>query len=145
MRGLKAPRPIDDARPVNRAPHSGARRERTPRAGRIGSYEDFWPYYLEAHGRPMNRALHYAGTAESLAFLLAFLVVGDPWLLPGFVFGGYAFAWAGHALVEGNRPATFRYPLWSLVSDARMCGLALTGRLGRELARVRAVRPEQSM
>lgn len=47
----------------------------------------------------------------------------------GAVAFAYAFAWIGHFVVEGNRPATFTYPLWSLAGDFRMCGRMWTGAL----------------
>jgi hypothetical protein len=102
---------------------------------RIGSFAEFWPYYLGEHRRPGTRALHLIGTTLALGFLVVAVVQRLPWLLLGALLSGYAFAWVGHFAVEHNRPATFRYPMWSLAADWKMWGLAVTGGLGPELRR----------
>jgi hypothetical protein len=44
------------------------------------------------------------------------VVAAAPVVLAGVV-GAYACAWVGHFRVERNRPATFRYPVWSFLCD----------------------------
>jgi hypothetical protein len=99
------------------------------------SFAEFWPYYLAQHRNPHTRALHYAGLALALVILAAAWIF-DFWhgaVLA--VVAGYGLAWLGHALAERNLPATFKFPLWSLMGEFRMAGLAATGRLNSELKR----------
>ena len=108
----------------------------------IRSYRQFWPYYLAEHSRPGTRALHYLGTGVGLVLLALAILLADWRALAAALIAGYGFAWAGHAFIEGNRPATFRHPLWSFISDLRMAGLWASGRLNAELAR-HTVEPRQ--
>lgn len=100
---------------------------------RIATLEDFWPYYLRQHSKPVTRAFHYGGSTLAFLTLIAALALRSPWLFVAAVLAGYAPAWIGHSLIERNRPATFTHPVWSLISDFRMYGLWLMGRLGPEL------------
>jgi hypothetical protein len=99
------------------------------------TYTKFWPIYLSMHRDPRSRTLHYIGTSAAVA-LLAAAAVGLDWrFLMAAPVAGYAPAWFGHLVFERNRPATFGHPAWSLLSDIRMLGLFLTGRLAAEIRR----------
>ena len=93
------------------------------------SFGAFYPYYLREHADPRNRVLHFVGTSLVLALLVTAAVRGEPRLLLALPVAGYGFAWVGHFVVEKNRPATFTYPLWSLMGDFRMYGEMWLGRV----------------
>jgi len=92
------------------------------------TFEEFYPFYLGEHADRTSRRLHVIGT--SLALLqgvLACFTWNPWWLLTGFT-SGYAFAWVGHFFFEKNRPATFKYPLYSLRGDFTMARDVFAGR-----------------
>jgi len=101
---------------------------------RCSSYSEFWPHYLREHARPRTRALHYVGTTLVI-LLVIYGFVDNAWAFAAVPFAGYGFAWFAHGAVEHNKPATFTHPWWSLVSDFRMFGLFVTGRLGPHLVK----------
>jgi len=93
------------------------------------SFADFWPYYLSEHSKSATRLMHCIGTLTAIGFVILMILIGKWWLFPLALVPGYAFAWTAHFFVEKNRPATFRYPLWSFIGDWKMLALILTGRL----------------
>jgi hypothetical protein len=102
----------------------------------INSFEDFWPYYVRAHQNKNSRRLHFVGT--SAAMTLVGLGVLTRKITPILLapVAGYGMAWIGHFLVEGNTPATFGHPLWSLKGDFKMWRMILEGTMDAEVERV---------
>jgi len=92
--------------------------------------KEFYPFYLTEHVNRTNRILHFIGTTLVI-FVLAFLIITRQFKLIFLVpLIGYGFAWVGHFIFEKNRPATFKYPLYSFLSDFIMWFQILTGRIG---------------
>jgi hypothetical protein len=96
---------------------------------RFESFTEFYPFYLGEHQNIYCRILHFVG---SWCVIGAFVTLaytsrwGYVWVLPLI---GYSFAWVGHLVFEKNRPATFKYPLYSFAGDWVMWWQLLTGKL----------------
>ena len=101
--------------------------------GAIVSYRAFWPFYLRQHAKRQTRRWHIAGTGAAAVLLAAAAAVRSPTLFGAAMIAGYGPAWLAHLLVEKNHPATWRFPLWSLISDVRMAACWLRGTLSDEL------------
>ena len=84
---------------------------------RFASFADFYPFYLSEHANRTCRRLHFIGSTACLAFVATALVTGNAWWWLAAVVCPYAFAWVGHFGFEHNRPATFKYPFYSLAGD----------------------------
>lgn len=93
------------------------------------SFGEFFPFYLEEHSHPFNRRLHFFGTSMVLTAVAASIIAGNPLLLLLAPLCGYGFAWVGHFIIEKNRPATFKYPLWSLRGDFKMFWMMAKGEI----------------
>lgn len=103
---------------------------------RIETYAEFWDFYVREHSQPMTRLLHFVGTSLGLVLLVWIFRTGNWLYLPLCFVVGYAFAWFSHFVIEKNKPATFKYPLWSFISDYKMMFFMLTGKMNREVERV---------
>jgi hypothetical protein len=96
---------------------------------RFRSFGEFYPYYLSEHENRVSRRLHFTGTSTAVVLIALGLLRGQPLLLLLALLQGYALAWIGHFFFEKNRPATFRYPLYSFLGDWRMWWDVLRGRV----------------
>jgi hypothetical protein len=100
----------------------------------IQSFDDFWPYYVRAHSRGQTRVLHAIGSVSAVVMLgISFAI--SLWFLIAVPVIGYAFAWYAHFFVEGNKPATFGHPFYSLAADYRMLFLMMAGKMKEEVAK----------
>lgn len=93
------------------------------------SFAEFYPFYLSQHQNKNCRRLHFIGSFIIILLIAYVVVFGDfilLWLTPII---GYGFAWLGHLIFEKNRPATFTYPIYSLMSDWVMFKDILIGKI----------------
>jgi len=93
------------------------------------TFKQFYPFYLSQHQNKICRRLHIIAVLLIL-LLLIYTLVSHQWELFGYMpIIGYGFAWIGHWLFEKNRPATFTYPLYSLLGDWVMFKDVMIGKI----------------
>lgn len=91
--------------------------------------QKFYDFYLEEHQNMACRRLHFAGSSFGLLGLAKSIKTRSPKPLLKGIAAGYGCAWVGHFLFEKNKPASFKFPLQSFVSDFRMYTDVLRGNL----------------
>lgn len=99
------------------------------KAMEFNSFKEFYPFYLSQHKNLNCIRLHFLGTFCVLIILFYVMFTLDfkaLWTLP---FIGYSFAWIGHFVFEKNKPATFKFPFYSLVGDFNMFFDILSGKI----------------
>lgn len=102
----------------------------------IENFEQFWDFYVREHRSKGSRVLHFLGTSAAMGCVAGGLLTKKRWLLLLAPVVGYGPAWIGHFVVEGNKPASFTYPLWSLRADVLMWWKTLSGQMQSEVERV---------
>lgn len=94
----------------------------------IKNYQEFYRFYLTEHRNIMSRRLHVVGSSIGIYFSKAIRKKQAKYVLYGLV-AGYANAWVGHFVFEKNKPASFKQPFYSFISDWRMLSDVARGRL----------------
>ena len=95
---------------------------------RYSSLKEFYPFYLTEHSNATSRILHFTGTFLIFIVLIVCIILQKWWWLFLIPVVGYGFAWVGHFFFEKNKPATFRYPFFSLASDFKLFFQLLIGK-----------------
>lgn len=98
-------------------------------------FASFWPFYLSQHSKLKTRWWHFIGTSFVFICLICSIAY-SPWFLLGAPTIAYGLAWYSHFFIEGNKPATFGHPLWSLRADFKMYLYMLLGKLNQEFDRL---------
>ncbi|MFO0621988.1 MAG: DUF962 domain-containing protein [Polyangia bacterium] len=93
------------------------------------SFEEFYPFYLSQHSDQTCRRLHFIGSSIGLVLGVSALVSRKPSRLLAGLAVGYGLAWVGHFFFEKNRPATFKFPLYSFMGDWVMWKDIATGKI----------------
>ena len=108
------------------------------------SFSDFWPFYVCEHSKPETRRLHFIGTSTIVPIII-FAIFVNPYIALLIPVSAYGFAWYSHFFIELNRPATFNYPLWSLMGDFKMFWLMCFRKMDAEVLRCEKVNLDQTL
>ena len=95
----------------------------------IKNYNEFYLFYLTEHRNINSRRLHAVGSSLGIYFWAKAIRQRKAKYLAYGLLSGYTCAWVGHFFHEHNKPASFKQPLYSFISDWRMLSDIVRGRL----------------
>lgn len=95
----------------------------------IKNYSEFYRFYLTEHRSMISRRLHAAGSSLGIYFFSKAIRQRKAKYVAYGLLSGYACAWVGHFVFEKNKPASFKQPLYSFISDWRMLSDIVRGNL----------------
>lgn len=95
----------------------------------LQNYHEFYRFYLTEHRNITSRRLHVFGSSVGVYFFTQAIRQRKAKYLAYGLLSGYACAWVGHFMFEKNKPASFKQPLYSFISDWRMLSDVLRGNL----------------
>ncbi len=95
----------------------------------IKNYSEFYRFYLTEHRSMMSRRLHAAGSSVGIYFFSKAIRQRKAKYVVYGMLSGYACAWVGHFVFEKNKPASFKQPFYSFISDWRMLSDIVRGNL----------------
>ena len=96
---------------------------------KFNSFKEFYPFYLSEHSKKSTKLLHVIGSLGVIIILSTAIYLSKWHLLYYTPLCGYGFAWISHFFFEKNKPATFKYPLYSFLGDWVMLKDILTGNI----------------
>ena len=89
-------------------------------SNKFNSFKEFYPFYLSEHSKKETKILHAIGSILVLLLFFYCILTKDFIKIIYSPIIGYGFAWIAHFIFEKNRPATFKYPLYSFMGDWMM-------------------------
>ena len=92
-------------------------------------FSEFYPFYLQEHSNATCRRLHVIGSLIVVLLLIVSIATNSLFVFLSLPIVGYSFAWVGHFFFEKNKPATFKYPFYSLLADWVILKDTLTGKI----------------
>ncbi len=95
----------------------------------IKNYHEFYRFYLTEHRDITSRRLHAVGSSVGIYFFSKAIRQRKAKYIAYGLVSGYACAWVGHFIFEKNKPASFKQPLYSFISDWRMLSDVVRGNL----------------
>ena len=101
----------------------------------VKTFEEFWPWYVRMHSRPVTQLLHALATAVAAALLAAAIGFRQPLLALAAPLADHLIAQLAHRLFQGNATQPWRCLHWHLRAELRMFRLVAGGRMRAETLR----------